>query len=289
MSGVLIHSYRFGFNGQEKDDEIFNVTGSSYTAEFWQYDSRLGRRWNIDPVVKPWESSYAAFRNNPIWYADPSGLDGEQTGDERTNDNGDTEVYVEGQGWTGDAEVCGNCPDNYVEKLPEEPTVLYKISSYFRNLDVKMTGGGDFTNFSGWTITNKNGNGTPAIFGNPKSEFDGTDVIEVLDMFGSRARVRGLRPKPKSNTDKVNKTTQGLLKTGAKAGSKLSNSTDKDVQAQVEKQDKMIHNNHKISWDSSSVVINKADSIGETGGSFDDNWIEIYKKSNKEVINYGTN
>ena len=51
----FMYNYRFGFNGQEKDDEIFGSTGTSYTAEFWQYDARIGRRWNVDPVDKPWE------------------------------------------------------------------------------------------------------------------------------------------------------------------------------------------------------------------------------------------
>jgi hypothetical protein len=69
------NAYRYGMNGQEKDDEIFN---GAYTAEYWEYDSRIIRRWNTDPVVKPWESSYACFRNNPIYYSDPSGLDGEK-------------------------------------------------------------------------------------------------------------------------------------------------------------------------------------------------------------------
>ena len=49
------------------------MSGSSYTAEFWQYDARLGRRWNIDPVVKIHESPYAAFADNPIIFADPNG------------------------------------------------------------------------------------------------------------------------------------------------------------------------------------------------------------------------
>ena len=65
--------YRYGFNGQEKDDEIGIGEGNSYTAMFWQYDSRLGRRWNVDPVVKPWESSYVCFSSNPISYIDPDG------------------------------------------------------------------------------------------------------------------------------------------------------------------------------------------------------------------------
>jgi RHS repeat-associated protein len=70
-------AYRYGFNGMEKDDEIAG-SGNSYTAEFWQYDSRLGRRWNVDPVTYPWQSPYATFNNNPIIYVDPLGLEGEK-------------------------------------------------------------------------------------------------------------------------------------------------------------------------------------------------------------------
>lgn len=65
-------NYRFGFNGQEKDNEVSGV-GNSYTAEYWQYDSRLGRRFNLDPVVKEWESPYACFSNNPIIMIDIKG------------------------------------------------------------------------------------------------------------------------------------------------------------------------------------------------------------------------
>lgn len=65
-------SYRFSFNGQEKVDEI-SGNGNHNTALFWEYDTRLGRRWNIDPVVKPWESSYATLADNPIYKKDPSG------------------------------------------------------------------------------------------------------------------------------------------------------------------------------------------------------------------------
>jgi hypothetical protein len=67
--------YRYGgSNGQEKETEI---TGNSshYSAEYWMYDSRLGRRWNVDPVVKYHESPYAAFANNPIVYIDFIGAD----------------------------------------------------------------------------------------------------------------------------------------------------------------------------------------------------------------------
>lgn len=66
--------YRYGFQGQEKDDEV-SGNGNSYTAEFWQYDSRVARRWNVDPIVKEHESPYATFANNPIWFIDPTGSD----------------------------------------------------------------------------------------------------------------------------------------------------------------------------------------------------------------------
>jgi len=69
---LLNTSYSFGFNGQERDDEVVGA-GNSYTAEFWQYDPRLGRRFNLDPKPVPSISGYACFGNNPIWYSDELG------------------------------------------------------------------------------------------------------------------------------------------------------------------------------------------------------------------------
>src|SRR5690606_29975285 len=65
--------YRFGFNGQEKDNEITGVEGSHNTAEYWMYDTRLGRRWNVDPVDQVYISNYACFGNNPIFNIDIKG------------------------------------------------------------------------------------------------------------------------------------------------------------------------------------------------------------------------
>jgi hypothetical protein len=65
--------YRFGFNTQEKDDEIYGSNGTSYYAEFWQYESRAGRRWNLDPVDQVSISNYAALGLNPMMNVDPKG------------------------------------------------------------------------------------------------------------------------------------------------------------------------------------------------------------------------
>lgn len=75
------NQYRYGHNGQEKDDEIFQ---GAYTAEYWEYDARIIRRWNVDPITIAWSSPYACFLNNPIYYKDPSGL----TAEEGTGDGG---------------------------------------------------------------------------------------------------------------------------------------------------------------------------------------------------------
>jgi len=63
-------SYRYGFNGQEKSNEINdNLT----TAEFWEYDSRIVRRWNVDPKPTVAESPYLCFKGNPICFSDIRG------------------------------------------------------------------------------------------------------------------------------------------------------------------------------------------------------------------------
>lgn len=64
--------YRFGFNGQQRTDEIAGK-GNHNTALFWEYDTRLGRRWNVDPVDQISISNYAVLALNPISHVDPLG------------------------------------------------------------------------------------------------------------------------------------------------------------------------------------------------------------------------
>jgi hypothetical protein len=66
--------YRFGFNTQEKDDEVYGK-GNATTAEFWEYDARLGRRLNLDPQPQVCISDYSCFANNPLLNTDFEGDD----------------------------------------------------------------------------------------------------------------------------------------------------------------------------------------------------------------------
>jgi hypothetical protein len=65
-------NYRYGFNGQEKTDEIAGA-GNHNTAEFWEYDTRIGRRWSLDPKPTVGISEYSVFKNSPILLFDPLG------------------------------------------------------------------------------------------------------------------------------------------------------------------------------------------------------------------------
>jgi hypothetical protein len=64
--------YSYGFNGQMKSDEVAGV-GNHNTAMFWEYDPRIGRRWNVDPKSNVWESAYLCFSGNPIYFSDIKG------------------------------------------------------------------------------------------------------------------------------------------------------------------------------------------------------------------------
>ena len=63
-------AYRYGFNGQEKSTELFDGTTS---AKYWEYDSRIGKRWNLDPKSVFEESPYSTMKNNPMFLSDPMG------------------------------------------------------------------------------------------------------------------------------------------------------------------------------------------------------------------------
>jgi RHS repeat-associated protein len=68
------NSYRFGYQGSEKDDEISGV-GNSFTTFYRQGDTRLLRWWSVDPKsgAQPWQSPYNYMDGNPAMLNDPKG------------------------------------------------------------------------------------------------------------------------------------------------------------------------------------------------------------------------
>lgn len=70
-------SYRFAFQSQESDDEIFGSHSSFLNFKYRGYDSRIGRFWSVDPLAAsyPWNSSYAFSENRVIDAIELEGLE----------------------------------------------------------------------------------------------------------------------------------------------------------------------------------------------------------------------
>ena len=68
-------SYRYGFNGKEKDKEITSTT--TYDYGFRIYSPGLGRFLSVDPLTKnyAWNSTYAFAENESISNIDLDGLE----------------------------------------------------------------------------------------------------------------------------------------------------------------------------------------------------------------------
>jgi hypothetical protein len=74
--------YLFGFQAQEKDDEIFGTTGSAISYKYRIHDARIGRFFSVDPLAPkyPHNSPYAFSENRLIDGIELEGL--EYTDDE---------------------------------------------------------------------------------------------------------------------------------------------------------------------------------------------------------------
>lgn len=95
-------NYRYSINGQEKESELNeNIT----TALYWEYDSRIVRRWNTDPIPNSSNSPYLCFEANPVFLSDIKGdkvsdwvrtQDGKTINDSRVTNDETAAKYYEG-------------------------------------------------------------------------------------------------------------------------------------------------------------------------------------------------
>ncbi|MBL7897283.1 MAG: hypothetical protein JNJ99_02025, partial [Crocinitomicaceae bacterium] len=77
LSNLNFRTYRYSFQGQEKDDEVAGASNSiNYT--YRMHDVRVGRFFAVDPLAGkyPMLSSYQFSSNNPIGMIEIEGLEG---------------------------------------------------------------------------------------------------------------------------------------------------------------------------------------------------------------------
>ncbi|MCB0478715.1 MAG: hypothetical protein KDC84_11150 [Crocinitomicaceae bacterium] len=85
-------AYRYGFQGQEKDDEI-KGEGNSVNYKYRMHDVRIGRFFAVDPLAPqyPHNSPYAFSENMVIHMKELEGLEATTaTFEPSTNENGET-------------------------------------------------------------------------------------------------------------------------------------------------------------------------------------------------------
>jgi RHS repeat-associated protein len=72
--------YRYGFNNQEKDDEV-KGNANSVNFNYRMYDPRIARFFAVDPLSPkyPMLTPYQFASNNPIWMREIEGLEGQPT------------------------------------------------------------------------------------------------------------------------------------------------------------------------------------------------------------------
>jgi len=112
----VLRDHPYGFNGIELTE---NLGLNLYEMPLRQYDPTIARWTSIDPVTHHSMSTYNAFDNNPTFWADPSGADGQLIYDLNGNphyvsDSQMTTVYQANEG-SNDKGSGGN----FYEKLDD--------------------------------------------------------------------------------------------------------------------------------------------------------------------------
>jgi hypothetical protein len=242
-------AYRYGMNGQQKDLEIFNGANS---AEFWEYDSRIGRRWNIDPVVDVPISGYATFADNPILLSD---MLGNKPGDDdpkskkvidKKNSSINFKKAEDGTYLIEEVPIYG-------EKIPKpnqvksENSLIKKVSSFFNALGNELRELDDFianshdgsektavkTGFHGIQETNNGGNKNIHALGLPDFNTEGGNPGSNLLGSGRKSIIK---PKSKilEELEKVANFAEGtvLLK-------EQSNKVEEEVNKYINKNPKI--------------------------------------------------
>ena len=109
------------------------------------------RRWNTDPIEYEWQSPYVCFNNDPIYYADPLGLEGTngEGGDKGKNKDGGSKTVKDPKG--NDAIMGDNAEVSSDARLVRYPNgTVYTYSDEASGyIQVMPTGGG--SNQGSWT------------------------------------------------------------------------------------------------------------------------------------------
>lgn len=150
------YGYRFGFQGQEKDDEVYGATGTSYNYTYRMHDARVGRFLSIDPLASKYayNSPYAFSENRVIDAVELEGLESQIISRLAMGDGSTTVLRVQNwkdiKGATGEHGPLGKgteYQDYHVgSDTPDasyEPTLGESISTWWNSFTIGDKTGGN--------------------------------------------------------------------------------------------------------------------------------------------------
>ena len=177
-------SYWYGFNGQEKDNEL-EGEWNLYGAQYWEYDPRAVVRWNTDPKPEANTSPYLVFRANPILHSDPLGDSGINPIMPRHPINGPSDYVNIPYNFVGsfvnDLQSLFNKGGEYVQAVSKgDPVAGFnsQVSSDYNSIKQFVNGQ---INYFANTSNKQIANDAKEFFSNPDNYFKGAEqTIEIF-------------------------------------------------------------------------------------------------------------
>ena len=223
-----------------------------YRAE--EADKKSVQRFlSRDPITYSWQSPYATFNNNPIYYADPSGAEGEPVDQETANSGGgevgDTYTDINGSvfekndlGWIPQNQGNGGVPN----PAPVDNTYAYidkymgggknhdsgkSLLDMLRDLENMMKGGLHI-----WGSGNYATNFAPKVHNKNTPEFDFSEFQEATNTYFDAVE-RGNALKTTQGKDAYEATKKKVKELEAA----LQNGNAEEIQAKTIELQQQIH------------------------------------------------
>ncbi len=200
--GYNASSYRYGFQKQEKDNEIAGE-GNHYTFKFREYDPRTGRFWSVDPLTYkfPWNSSYAFSENRVIDGIELEGLEVVLINAKKDpaiykggiSNTDKSAVHIYAHGTPSNIDVSGN--GNWSSKNEDFQAVLEKSDVYQTNKNSENIVVIIHSCRAGRSYVDEKGNYIPSYAEQMSAEYPNLTIIapDERDAFSTEGKELGPR------------------------------------------------------------------------------------------------
>ena len=128
-------TYRYGFQGQERDDEI-KGKGNSLNYTYRMHDPRLGRFFAVDPLFRdyPWYTPYQFSGNKVIAFVELEGLEEASYAEKQTSSSSKTVTVITEQDESGNDVNLKYGGDSNAENHKKEAVIHVNGNTTFGDL-----------------------------------------------------------------------------------------------------------------------------------------------------------